>query len=155
MVSSQKKVTGDYCKLVHANAKQQLAYQRQIIDSWQINIMQSAKKSLELSRTKVDHLNQAAMTTAKSLIQSHSKQLITWHSNIAVNAKNTLINAKNSIESNYRGILSMSIKPTLQRGFAVTKSDGKYVTSIADAKQCQTLMVTYHDGELITEVKHG
>ena len=72
-----------------------------------------------------------------------------------MNAKNTLINAKNSIESHYRGILSMSIEPTLQRGFAVTKSDGKYVTSIADAKQCQTLMVTYHDGELITEVKHG
>ena len=155
VVSSQKKVTGDYYKLVHANAKQQLLYQRQIIDNWQSNIMQSAKKSLELSRTKVDHLNQAAMTTAKSLIQSHSKQLITWHSNIAVNAKNTLINAKNSIESNYRGILSMSIEPTLQRGFAVTKTNGKYVTSIADAKQCQTLMVTYHDGELITEVKNG
>ncbi|MDA0911003.1 MAG: exodeoxyribonuclease VII large subunit [Proteobacteria bacterium] len=155
VVSSHKKVTGDYYKLVHANAKQQLAYQRQVIDNWQSNIMQSAKKSLELSRTKIDHLNQTAMTTAKSLIQSHSKQLSTWHSNIAVNAKNTLINAKNSIESHYRGILSMSIEPTLQRGFAVTKSGDKYVTSIADAKQCQSLTVTYHDGELITEVKHG
>jgi exonuclease VII large subunit len=46
----------------------------------------------------------------------------------------------------------MSIEPTLQRGFAVTKSGGKYVTSIADAKKCQTLTVMYHDGELTTEV---
>ncbi len=153
-VITQKKVTDGYYKLVHANAKQQLAYQRQVIDNWQSNIMQSAKKSLELSKTKIDHLNQTAMTTAKGLTQSHSNQLRTWHNNIAVNAKNTIINAKNSIESHYRGILSMSIEPTLQRGFAVTKSGNRYVTSIADARTCQTLTVTYHDGELITEVRH-
>jgi exodeoxyribonuclease VII large subunit len=116
--------------------------------------MQSAKKSLELSKTKIDHLNQTAMTTAKGLTQSHSNQLRTWHSNIAVNAKNTLINAKHVIESHYRGILSMSIEPTLQRGFAVTKSGDMYVTSVADARKCQRLTVTYHDGELITEVRH-
>jgi exodeoxyribonuclease VII large subunit len=154
LLSTQKKATGDYYKLVHANAKQQLAYQRQVIDTWQSNIMQSAKKSLELSKTKIDHLNQTAMTTAKGLTQSHSNQLRTWHSNIAVNAKNTLINAKHVIESHYRGILSMSIEPTLQRGFAVTKSGDMYVTSVADARKCQRLTVTYHDGELITEVRH-
>ncbi len=154
VVSSQKKVTDDYYQLVHSNAKQQLAYQRQVIDTWQSNIMQSAKKSLELSKTKIDHLNQTAMTTAKGLTQSHRKQLSTWHSNIAMNAKNTLINTKNSIESHYRGILSMSIEPTLQRGFAVTKSGNMYVTSIVDARKCQTLTVMYHDGELIMEVKN-
>lgn len=117
--------------------------------------MQSAKKSLELSKTKIDHLSQTAMATAKSLTQSHRKQLSHWHGNITVNAKNTIINAKHSIESYYRGILSMSIEPTLQRGFAVTKSGDIYVTSVADARKCQTLTVTYHDGELITEVKYG
>ena len=49
----------------------------------------------------------------------------------------------------------MSIEPTLQRGFAVTESGDKYVTSVADAKKCQSLTVMYHDGELITEIRNG
>ena len=155
VITNQRKVTDDYYSNLNISAKQQLAYQRQVIDNRHQSIMQTAKKSLELSKTKIDNLNQSTMTISKSLIQSHVKQIANWQSNIAVNAKNTINNAKNKIESHYKGILSMVIEPTLQRGFTVTQSNGKYVTSAKDARKCQSLTVTYYDGELTTEVNNG
>jgi exodeoxyribonuclease VII large subunit len=155
VIANQRKVTDDYYSSLNINAKQQLAYQRQFIDSQHQSIMQTAKKSLELSKAKIDNLNQSTITIAKSLITAHKQQLNNWQGNITVNAKNTVNNAKNKIESHYKGILSMAIEPTLQRGFTVKQSNGKYVTSAKDARKCQSLTVTYHDGELITEVKHG
>ena len=58
-----------------------------------------------------------------------------------------------NINLKYKGILSMSIKPTLKRGFVLTQSKGKYITSAKQAKQHTKLNLIYHDGKITTEIK--
>ncbi len=152
-VIAQRKATDDYYKLVHTNAKQQLTYQTQLINSHYQNMMQMAKKSIEVSKVQVNSIKQNTFTIAKSLIQSHGKQLGIWQCGIVEYAKNTLYNAQNSIKSHYKGVLSLSIDPTLQRGFAVTTDNGKYITSSTQANQCESLNVKYHDGDVQVTIK--
>ena len=62
----------------------------------------------------------------------------------------TLFNQR--IKNYYQSILSLSIAPTLSRGFALTKNNNHYITSKKQAKTCQLLTIQYHDGEITTEV---
>ena len=54
----------------------------------------------------------------------------------------------------YQNILSLSIEPTLKRGFVLSQSEGKYITSAKQAKHCKQLILMYHDGNITTEIQH-
>ena len=62
--------------------------------------------------------------------------------------------AKQNIKMQYHGVLSLSIEPTLKRGFVLTQSKGKYITSAKAAKTCRQLTLNYHDGKIQTEITH-
>ncbi|MDE4988279.1 exodeoxyribonuclease VII large subunit, partial [Francisella tularensis subsp. holarctica] len=56
----------------------------------------------------------------------------------------------------YKQILSISIEPTLRRGFSITKTkDGKYITSQKQAQKNLNLEIIYAEGQVQVEVKNN
>ncbi|MDE5014420.1 exodeoxyribonuclease VII large subunit, partial [Francisella tularensis subsp. holarctica] len=56
----------------------------------------------------------------------------------------------------YKQILSISIEPTLRRGFSITKTkDGKYITSKKQAQKYLNLEIIYADVKVQVEFKNN
>jgi exodeoxyribonuclease VII large subunit len=61
----------------------------------------------------------------------------------------TINAAEDGMKGLMEGILAHGVDPTLRRGFAIVKADGKPVSSRAAASEHQTLEITFKDGSLI------
>lgn len=86
--------------------------------------------------------------------QNEKSQITALTNGINSMFKARLHEEKSIIDHKYKSVLSMSIEPTLKRGFCVTRClSGEYITSSKDAKG--VMEVVYHDGSRKIEVKHG
>ena len=135
-------------------AKQAIVNQSKAIDDYNKLTNINAKKLIEHEKQQLNNFHSNSKAMAKSFIKAQEQQLSNCKGNIDIYAKNSIVSAKNNIENHYKGILSMSIEPTLQRGFAVTQSNGKYITSASDAKNQKNITITYLDGQIKTEVRN-
>ena len=116
------------------------------------------------------------LSVSRGLVKLYSQTVESQYSNIGHNTQNLVkyynhsvdeyykqsINISRGItkyysqtsEYLYKQILSVSIEPTLKRGFSVTVSqDGKYITNYKQAQKYSTLDIVYSDGKIQVEVK--
>lgn len=104
---------------------------------------------------KTKSLMKNTITTSQAIIQYTKRDTQGLYQYILNTSSNTINSMKHKITMYYRGILALSIEPTLDRGFSITQSlDGKYITSAKQAQQYQSMIITYHDGKILTEIKH-
>jgi exodeoxyribonuclease VII large subunit len=118
----------------------------------------------------------SVLSVSRGLVKLYSQTVESQYNNIGHNTQNLVkyyihsvdeyykqsINISRGItkyynqtsEYLYKQILSVSIEPTLKRGFSVTLSqDGKYITNYKQAQKYSTLDIVYSDGKIQVEVK--
>ena len=89
----------------------------------------------------------------KNILENQKIKLNNYKQNTHFYTNNIIIISKKNIKDIYQNIINKSINPTLKRGFAITKSQNKYITSLKNAKRCKYLIINYYDGKIKTEVK--
>ncbi|QIW10417.1 exodeoxyribonuclease VII large subunit [Francisella sp. LA112445] len=120
----------------------------------------------------------SVLSVSRGLVKLYSQTVESQYNNIGHNTQNLVkyyihsvdeyykqsINISRGItkyynqtsEYLYKQILSVSIEPTLKRGFSVTLSqDGKYITNYKQAQKYSTLDIVYSDGKIQVEVKNN
>lgn len=152
-VGSQKKYTHDNYNHIYGHAKQQLKYHGQRISTTLNATLGVARKNIGLFRIKLNTMTMLQRQLCFSFLDRHKKQLGEFFSSLCRQLNVAVSLTKSKIESSYKSVLSLAIEPTLKRGFVLTKSQGKYVTSAKDAKKNSELTLIYHDGDVQTEVK--
>ena len=139
------------------------------------NIIRSSQNLYELSQNRINGIYDSINFNSNSYIYNHSKYILSMKDNIIISATNLVISEKeklnnkniniinsskyslqysrSDIEDKYKSILSMSIMPTLERGFSLTQDqNGKYITSFSETKNIDQITITYHDGKIKTKV---
>jgi exodeoxyribonuclease VII large subunit len=98
-----------------------------------------------------EHLNtywigilRSADTTTKDLAEVGSRNF----SDVQYYAKKMISAAEESSEELMLGIFAHGVEPTLRRGFAIVKSDGKPISTKAAALTQQSLEIVFKDGSL-------
>ena len=96
------------------------------------------------------------VSNSKNLAKDYSRNIDEYYKQSIDVSKNFIKHHKQMSENLYKQILSLSIEPTLERGFSVTKSlNDKYVTSQKSALGYSNLEIIYSDGKIQVEVKNG
>lgn len=112
-------------------------------------ILRLYNKSVNMQYTNV-------VSNSKSLIKYYQHGINETYKQSATIAKNFTKQYRQSSEYLYKQILSVSVEPTLKRGFSVTKSlDGKYITSQKQAQKHSNLEIVYADGQIQVEVSNN
>ncbi|WP_071664793.1 exodeoxyribonuclease VII large subunit [Francisella frigiditurris] len=112
-----------------------------LIKGYSQTIESEYKRIFENSSSSLKYYNQNVIGQYKELV-NYSKNILNYYGS--------------SSEYLYRQILSVSIEPTLKRGFSVTKSnDGKFITTKEKAQKQKNLVIVYSDGMINVEVKNG
>ena len=124
----------------------------------------------------LEYSYKSVLSVSRGLVKLYSQTVESQYNNIGHNTQNLVkyynhsvdeyykqsINISRGItkyysqtsEYLYKQILSVSIEPTLKRGFSVTMSqDGKYITNYEQAQKYSTLDILYSDGKIPVEVK--
>jgi exodeoxyribonuclease VII large subunit len=118
------------------------------------SINQYSQTHVKTQIERTSNIRNQIMTQSIAFIANEKLKVNGVKSNIFNQSKSTLLHSRSNIDGKYKGVLAMSIEPTLQRGFALTQDgDGKYITNAKDAKKSKELTITYHDGNVKTEVK--
>ena len=154
MVKHHKEKCQHYYALSNSHAKNQINYHKQATLAYYTHITQSTKQINAVSYQTINTSNSNIRHLAKTVYHNHKTQLGQWTQQINQNAKGITGYAQKNIELQYQNILSLSIAPTLKRGFVLTQSEGKYITSAKQAEQCKQLTLTYHDGNITTEIQN-
>ena len=139
------------------------------------NILKLSYRSKNESKDKLNSIYHSITYYSKSYIQSNHDYISLMKNNALSKVKTIIFNEKNKINSKvknvisyvnlelnhsskeierkYKSILSMSIDPTLKRGFSITQdTNGTYITSLNEAKKLDEIIINYHDGNIITKV---
>ena len=104
-------------------------------------IESSYKRIIETNTNNIRYYNQCLDSQYKEIMSESKSQLAYYNQ---------------GSEYLYKQILSVSIEPTLNRGFSIsTDINGKYITTKAQAVKQQNLTLKYQDGEIQVEVKNG
>ncbi|MFC4892700.1 exodeoxyribonuclease VII large subunit [Pseudofrancisella aestuarii] len=99
------------------------------------------KRIFENSNSSLKYYNQNVTGQYKELM-NYSKNILNYYGS--------------SSDYLYRQILSVSIEPTLKRGFSITKSrEGKFITTKEKASKQKNLIIVYSDGIVNVEVENG
>ena len=157
---SQQMVTHHQAKCQHhyalsdSHARKQIDYHKQATLAYCLHITQSAKQINAVTHQAINTVNRNIQQMAKTIYHTHQTQLAQWTQQIYQSAKGIATYAHKNIGLQYQNILSLSIEPTLKRGFVLTQSEGKYITSAKQAKDCNQLTLTYHDGNITTEIQN-
>ncbi|ASG67673.1 exodeoxyribonuclease 7 large subunit [Francisella halioticida] len=124
----------------------------------------------------LEYSYKGTLSISKGLVRLYSQAVESQYANINLNSQNLVkyyshsideyykqsINISKSItryynqtsEYLYKQILSVSIEPTLKRGFSVTVSqDGEYITSYKQVENYSILDIVYADGQIQVEIK--
>lgn len=149
----QKKHTQENFFQTYRNAKQQLKYHRERISYSFNTTMRVSKNHIELLKTKLWTASLYQRSLYRSFLERHKRRLLDSLSSLSKNFNSKVLLTKNKIEGVYKNILSLAIEPTLKRGFTLTESKGKYITSAREAVKNKELTIIYHDGRIQTEVK--
>lgn len=157
---SQQMVTHHQAKCQHdyalsdSHARKQINYHKQAILAYCLHIAQSAKQIDVVFTQAINTFNRNIQQLAKTIYHGHQTQLAQWTRQIYQSAKGITIYTHKNMGLQYQNILSLSIEPTLKRGFVLTQSEEKYITSAKQAKNCKQLTLTYHDGNITTEIQN-
>ncbi|MBK2094826.1 exodeoxyribonuclease VII large subunit [Francisella philomiragia] len=104
----------------------------------------------------VNTMYENILLSSKSLIRSYGNNIYNSYNQSTNTARNILKYYNQTSESLYKQILSVSIEPTLKRGFSLTKTiDGKYITTQKQAQAYSDLEIVYADGHIQVEVKEN
>lgn len=108
----------------------------------------------KLCAKSMDTVYQSILLSSKSLMRSYENNVYNLYNQSINKAQNILKYYNQTSESLYKQILSVSIEPTLKRGFSLTKTtDGKYITTQKQAQAYSDLEIVYADGYIQVEVK--
>ena len=106
----------------------------------------------DIKECKRNNLN----SYSSHIVKKFTDSLEYYNEGIASIINKNIMHTSISTDSIYRQILAISIEPTLNRGFSVTKSkDGKYISSKKQAVKCNELEIMYSDGNIKVEVQDG
>ncbi|MED7789170.1 exodeoxyribonuclease VII large subunit [Francisella sp. 19X1-34] len=177
IIENAKTAKYDYdsiIKIVKSLAKQNQNQLERVYSDFKVKLehyLYQIGQSLEYNYKSV-------LSVSKGLVKLYGQTVESQYSNIAHNTQNLVKYYNHSVDEYYkqsisisRGItkyysqtseylykqiLSVSIEPTLKRGFSVTVSqDGKYITSHKQAQKCSVLDIVYVDGKIQVEVKNN
>lgn len=158
-------------KITRNLAKQNQSQLDSLYKSFRVNV----EHYLYQTNQNIEHTYKSSLSISKGVIKLYKNLIDTQYSSVMLNSQNLVKQYKNNIENSYnssiniaknttkqytqsseylyRQILSISIEPTLKRGFCVTKSqDGKYITSQKQAQKYTDLEIVYADGQIQVEV---
>ena len=120
------------------------------------NTKSIATSFLKIYTNIVEGRFESITVATKNLIKYYEHSLDEYFKNTNTVSKNMLSHYTQTSEYLYRQILSVSIEPTLKRGFSITKStDGKFITTQEQAKKHSNLNIVYSDGQIQVEVNKG
>ena len=154
------KQTSSNLESIYKNFKATLGYYLQNIDN-QIehnykNTKSIASSCLKLYDKAIKVQNTSIVAASKNAIKYYEHSIDESLKNTNAVSKNMLNHYTQTSEYLYKQILSVSVEPTLKRGFSITKSDdGKYITTQAQAQKYSNLNIVYSDGQISVEVKNG
>lgn len=153
-LNHHKTIYTHYFQLIISFSKEALSYQKQLHERHYHELMQLTHRYTRIAQSNIEYIATHVYTLAKAMLQQHTFQITHWHASTLTQAKAILEYANNTIQGQYKLILSASIEPTLKRGFSLTSYDGKYITSAQSAKSCDKLTIHYHDGQIAAEIKN-
>ena len=131
-----------------------VSYQHNVIDSNRRQLYSLAVQQLAQAAYQCRQHYTQTMTQARNMLLNQ-RQLLSHHSTrLRDNSRHILSYARHNCEQCYQNILSLSITPTLTRGFACTYAREQYITSAAQARQLPGLTIMYHDGKLDVETSY-
>ncbi|QIV96130.1 exodeoxyribonuclease VII large subunit [Allofrancisella inopinata] len=131
-----------------------LQHIEQIVHHNYKNTLAMSKGVIKLYSQSLDTQYKTLVSSTKNSIKYCSYKVDEYYSQSVQNSKHNLSFYNKSSEYLYKQILSLSIQPTLKRGFSLTKAiDGKYITTKKQAQSQIGFEVIYHDGKVNVEVK--
>ena len=133
------------------NTQNRLKYQDDFIKHYKQNILVFIKKEVNIAYVATFNIKEQHIKKFKENLKIQA-DLVKPTEYIFFDR--IIKNSKKSIMNLYKGILSVSIHPTLQRGFCLTKYKENYVTSSQSAKKHDNILIIYSDGEVHTKVHH-
>ena len=126
------------------------------LEALQTNIKMNLEHYLHNFEQKVKHNYTNIFSSSKTLLKLYENSVKLHYNTLVSNANNIIKHYTHTAESLYKQILSVSIVPTLNRGFSITKTtDNKYITNKKQAQKYSNLNIVYADGQINVEVKHG
>lgn len=138
------------------NIEHYLGQVKQNIEHTYANSISISKSIARLYANLVDTQYRGLTSSSQNLIKQYQNNVQNVYENSINTAKNITKQYTQSTEYLYKQILAVSIAPTLQRGFCVTKSkDGKFITSQKQAQKYSELEIVYNDGQVKVEVPNG
>ncbi|MCF6768366.1 exodeoxyribonuclease VII large subunit [Thiotrichales bacterium 19S11-10] len=138
---------------IDISIRRSFKYHSEKLNNYFSNTQLIAKSLINESQSKLTKLNESNSQLIRPILKTQKLALKQQKNNITKATNSLLKNGKLVIEKNYKHILSTSIEPTLNRGFALTKATDKYITSKVDAIKYNQLTIQYHDGKIHAEIK--
>ncbi len=157
---SLAKQTNQILENIYKDFKVKLGHYLQNID-YQVehnskNIKSMARGFTKLYVSTIEARYASVISTSKNLIKYYEHSIDEYLKNTYSVSKNMISHYTQTSEFLYKQILSVSVEPTLKRGFSITKStDGKYILSQAQAEKHSNLNIVYSDGQIQVEVNKG
>lgn len=154
------KQTNSNLESIYRDFKATLGHYLQNID-YQVehsykNTKSIASNCLRLYDKAIEVQNTSIITASKNAIKYYEHSIDESFKSTNTVSKNMLNHYTQTSEYLYKQILSVSVEPTLKRGFSITKSDdGKYITTKEQAEKYSNLNIVYSDGQISVEVKNG
>jgi exodeoxyribonuclease VII large subunit len=140
-------------KVTLGNCLQNIDYQ---VEHSYKNTKSIASSSLKLYEKAIEGQYTSIIIAGKNSIKYYNHSIEECFKNTNTISKNMLSHYTQTSEYLYKQILSVSVEPTLKRGFSITKSnDGKYITTREQAEKYSNLNIVYNDGQLSVEVNKG
>ena len=100
------------------------------------NTKSIASNCLKLYDKAIEGQNTSIIAASKNAIKYYEHSIDESFKNTNTISRNILNHYIQTSEYLYKQILSVSVEPTLKRGFSITKSDnGKYITTQAQAQK--------------------
>lgn len=120
------------------------------------NTISISKSIIKLYEQSLDMQFNNLNSYSTHIVKKFDDSLEYYNEEIVSIINKNIIHTSISTDSIYRQILAISIEPTLNRGFSVTKSkNGKYISSKKQAVKCKELEIMYSDGNIKVEVQDG
>ncbi|MCF6777907.1 exodeoxyribonuclease VII large subunit [Thiotrichales bacterium 19X7-9] len=137
---------------IETSIKHNFKYHSEKLDNIFSNTYILSKSLIKDTQNKLFKLQESNIQLTKPIIKAQKQLLDQYQSDITHLTTSILKTNQILIENNYKSILSMSIEPTLNRGFSLTKVDNKYITSKKEAIKYNQLAIQYYDGEIQAKV---
>lgn len=151
LVKQQRRAVADYYTNTFTQSKQLLLLQHEITSNNYKTVVQRFTQNTELSKTHLNNINQKIYQDAKNICLNQITTVNDHKENLNISSKRLSVYNSERIKSMYKHILSLSIEPTLSRGFALVKTKDKYIASAVEANKHADFTIMFNDGEINME----